>query len=93
MTLETAFEQFIDFKKLQGLAETSINCYRSFVTPFLEMVGFECEISSVTESDIHKYISSLFEREISKSTRATYVRHLKCFLNWIKKCLRHSQLP
>ncbi len=87
MTLETAFEQFIEFKKLQGLAETSINCYRSFVTPFLEMVGFEYEISSVTESAIHNYISSLFDRDISKSTRATYVRHLKCFLNWMKKYL------
>ncbi len=87
MTLGCAFEQFIDFKRLQGLAETSIHCYLSFVSPFLEMVGLERELSSITENDIHLYISSLFEREISKSTRATYVRHLKCFLNWIKKYL------
>ena len=87
MTLETAFKQFIDFKKLQGLADASITCYSSFVTPFLEMVGYDREILSITEKDIHDYIGSLFIRDISKSTRATYVRHLKCFLNWIKKYL------
>jgi site-specific recombinase XerD len=87
MMLQDTFDQFIDFKRLQGLAETSLNCYRSFVSPFLDMTGHTKEITAITEEDIHKYISSLFEREISKSTRATYVRHLKCFLNWIKKYL------
>mgnify|MGYP000895871036 FL=1 len=87
MTLQNAFDQFIDFKNLQGLADTSLNCYSSFVAPFLDMTGRTKELSDITEEDIHNYISSLFKREISKSTRATYVRHLKCFLNWIKKYL------
>lgn len=87
MTIQSAFEQFIEFKRIQGLAVSSIDCYRSFVMPFLDMIGHDKDLALITEENIHAYISSLFEREISKSTRATYVRHLKCFLNWIKKYL------
>lgn len=85
MTLGEAFDSFIKFKRRQGLSDASIYCYKSFIVPFLEFVGQSVELSSIEEKTLHEYIDGLFDRDLSKATRSTYVRHLKCFLNWIKK--------
>jgi len=85
MTLENAFNEFLEFKKEQGLANASIHCYTSFVMPFLEYIGLGVDVHTISEESIHEYIRTLYNRELSKSTRSTYVRHLKCFLNWLKK--------
>lgn len=85
MTLGQAFDSFIRFKRRQGLSEASICCYRSFVAPFLDFAGRDEELACIEEKVLQEYIDGLFDRDISKATRSTYVRHLKCFLNWIKK--------
>lgn len=85
MTLNDAFDSFIRFKRRQGLSDASIRCYKSFVAPFLDFVGHSVKLTDIEEKTLQKYIDGLYDRAISKSTRSTYVRHLKCFLNWIKK--------
>lgn len=85
MTLGESFEKFISFKKRQGLSPASINCYKSFVRPFLDSAGYSTELTAVSEEMLYMYIDSIHERNLSKATYATYVRHMKCFLNWIKK--------
>ncbi len=85
MTLGESFDKFISFKKRQGLSPASINCYESFVRPFLKAVGYSTDLSAVTEEMLNVYIDSVHKRKLSKATYATYIRHLKCFLNWIRK--------
>ena len=85
MTLENVLQEFRRFKMRQGLSDASIHCYVSFVMPFLSFVGGEMDLLDIQEEHIQGYIDSLYDREISKATRATYVRHLKVFFNWIKK--------
>lgn len=85
MTIAETFDDFIKFKKRQGLSPVSISCYVSFVSYFLDFIGRDTELTDITENQILSYIDGLFERDLSKSTRSTYVRHLKCFLNWIRR--------
>lgn len=72
-------------KRLQGLSEKTICCYMQFVTPFLNYVGMSTNVTDLTKENITAYIGILFNRDISCSTRATYVRHIKVFLNWLEE--------
>lgn len=84
MTLETAFEKFIFSRHLNGLSEKSIKCYTTFILPFVDDIGIELNIHSLTRDMVDHYISSLFNRKISRATLATYVRHIKVFLRWVE---------
>ena len=85
MTIENAFDEFLRFKRRQGLSPRSLICYNSFVSRFLDFIGPSVPVSDIKEVQIQDYIDTLFRLNISRSTRATYIRHMKVFLNWIKK--------
>lgn len=71
-------------KRLEGLSEKTICCYTQFVTPFLNFLGITTNVSDITKVNVYSYIDSLFKRDISRATLATYVRHVKVFLNWLE---------
>ena len=84
ITLELAFNNFIIAKKIAGLSEKSIVCYTSFVQPFLNFLGLSTDIVNLHYEQIQSYLLVLRKRHIAKATLATYVRHIKVFLNWVQ---------
>lgn len=85
MTLDFVLSKFLDTKKLAGLSDKSIVCYREFIGFFLDFVGRDTLLQDVSKNDIEAYLFSLYNRSISLSTRASYIRHLKVFVKWVEK--------
>ena len=82
MTLQLSFDNFILSRKLADLSLKSISAYIQFIRPFLQFVGMETELESITQADINKYIGTVVDKPLSRSSKATYIRHLKIFLKW-----------
>lgn len=85
MTAQQVFEDFILSRKLADLSVKSIIAYTQFVSPFLEYVGKQREFETITQDDINRYIATIIERPLSRSTKATYIRHIKIFLRWAEQ--------
>lgn len=83
MTLGVAFAKFIRSRKLNGLSEKSISDYESFVGMFVRYIGFDVDLLSLTQNDLEQYISFQLDRDISRNTLSTYIRHFKIFIRWI----------
>lgn len=82
-TLSEALEQFLFNKRIQGLTDKTLLCYREFIISFIAYSG-DMPVFSLTSEVYKDYILSLFKRRISKATIATYVRHVKIFLVWLQ---------
>lgn len=85
MTVKDSFNKFILSRRLADLSEKTISDYTQFVTPFITQIGLERSFSSLTQDDIDNYLASVIGRPISKSTKATYIRHVKIYLNWCSR--------
>lgn len=84
MTLQNAFDNFILSRQLADLSPKTVLAYRQFIDPFLQSVSPSLPLEELKQDNITHYISGLLEKPISKSTRATYIRHLKVFLKWVQ---------
>lgn len=82
MTLKQMLDEFIASRVMSGLVEKSIIDYREFCTRFLKAVGMEMPYEELSQEHINRYIYQLMGKPISKTTTATYIRHLKIFLKW-----------
>ncbi|MBQ8803345.1 MAG: tyrosine-type recombinase/integrase [Tyzzerella sp.] len=85
MTLQLAFDNFIFSRQIQGLAEKSIDCYVSFIKPFVAHIGSDLNISALNRDLVNGYINTLLKRTLSRATVSTYIRHIKIFLKWIEE--------
>ena len=84
MTLKDAYGDFIDTKKMAGCAPKTISDYSSFVGMYVRYVGPTMNVENLTPQVTNNYILSLMERNLSKSTRSTYIRNVKIFLKWVE---------
>ena len=84
MTLQLAFDNFIFSRQIQGLSDKTIECYTSFVSPFVAHIGVNFDISRLTRELVNGYINKLLKSTLSRSTVATYTRHVKIFLKWLE---------
>lgn len=82
MTVQEAFDNFILSRQLADLSPKTVNDYQQFVMPFVRSVGPDRPYKDISQGDIQAYLSTLLKRPLSKSTRATYIRHVKIFLRW-----------
>lgn len=82
MILQETFEEFIESRQLADLSAKTIKNYRECLSFFLRFHGSDRDFSAIEQKDINKYILSLQERDITHSTRSTYIRHLKTFFKW-----------
>ncbi|MBO5055003.1 MAG: tyrosine-type recombinase/integrase [Lachnospiraceae bacterium] len=83
MTLEVVYSKFIRAKKLSGLSKKTISDYESFIGQFLKFIGYDVDVFVLQQEDIEQYIEFQVDRNISRNTFSTYVRHLKIFIRWI----------
>ena len=85
MTLRTSLDNFILSRRLADLSAKTVKDYTEFVTPFVEFLGANRAIETITETDINRYIAELLDRPLSKASRSTYIRHIKIFLRWLEE--------
>lgn len=85
MTIRQSFDAFITSRRLADLADKTIKDYQEFITPFVRFVGEDKGIETLTEDDVTQYIAKLLKRSLSKSSKITYIRHIKIYLRWIEK--------
>lgn len=83
LLLDDTYKEFLEYKRLAGLSNKSLICYRDFLRPFLKFCG-NLELKNLTYSLVMEYLSTLYEKNLSRSTIVTYVVHLKVFLRWIE---------
>lgn len=84
MTIKKAFDNFICSRKLADLSGNTIKDYQNMIGLFVKYVGEDNGVEIITHELINDYIMDLMQRPISKTTRATYIRNMKIFLNWIE---------
>lgn len=82
MNVSDSFNSFILSRKLADLSPKTIKAYEMFVKPFVDCLGLDKALCDVRQCDIDNYIYSVMCKPVSKSTRATYIRHLKVFVKW-----------
>lgn len=82
MTLHDALNAFILDKRLAGLSDQSIDDYRMILSIFLRFAGSDAAIEDLTFERVSEYVLDLFQRPLSRSTVATYIRNLRIFLRW-----------
>lgn len=84
MTLQQCFDDFILSRQLADLSPKTVLDYKQFIQPFILSVGSNLAVEELGQDKINLYISNLLKRPLSRSTRATYIRHLKVFLKWVQ---------
>ena len=84
--LNDAFNRFIRKKRLKNCSEKTIKNYTEMLAPFLEFLGANIDVSGITTDVVLDYIDTLFSRKLADASRATYIRHIRTFLRWLKDC-------
>lgn len=80
MFMMNDLKEFIFKKKIAGLSAKSLRDYEEFITPFVKFC--DCSFYDLSVEILTDYFDSLFCRNLSKSTIATYIRNVKIFLVW-----------
>lgn len=84
MTVKKAFERFIFKKKIKNLSPKTLQTYDECIKPFMHYIGEEIE--EIDTDLVLAYISTLYNRSLATATRASYTRHIKAFMRWLKDC-------
>lgn len=84
MTIQETFNNFILSRQLADLSPKTVIDYQQFIEPFVQSVSPDLPLNELGQDKITLYISELLKKPLSKSTRATYIRHLKVFLKWVQ---------
>ncbi|MCC8139469.1 MAG: tyrosine-type recombinase/integrase [Lachnospiraceae bacterium] len=69
---------------MKNLSPKTIYAYECFVLPFVQFVGASSDVMVIDTDIVLNYIVTLFERPLADATRATYIRHIKAFIRWLK---------
>lgn len=85
MTVQQAFEHFIFSRQIMGCTDKTIKTYCELCKPFIDFVGASSDISVLNKDLYNKYIKTLYDRQITQSTRASYTRNFKAFVHWISE--------
>lgn len=83
MTLKTAMDEFLFFKKLAGLSPKTITSYREAILPAVRQIGTDTSLSDVTYEKTAAYIMTLYDRPLSRASVSSYVRNIRIFLRWV----------
>lgn len=84
ITLQEAFDAFIDEKRADGVRQCTIDNYRIAFDFFTQLIGSDTPAAQFTIQDYRVFLTALQtdERKNEVSVR-TYVRNLRVYLHWI----------
>lgn len=85
MTLQEALDHFLFEKKLAGVSSSTISDYQNFIGILLKAVGPSTPLEQLSYQTVANYIFSLYDRPLSRSTVATYIRNTRIFLRWVHR--------
>jgi site-specific recombinase XerD len=83
MTLQELMNEFLFQKKLSGVSPATITDYQNFITIMIQAIGPSAPLESLSYQAVSNYILSLYDRPLSRSTIATYIRNARIFLRWV----------
>lgn len=83
MNINTVLDLFLASCRLRGLADRTIDCYYEFVNKFIKQYP-NLKIENLNMNIIADYIEYLYGTGVSRSSIATYLRHLKVFIRWLE---------
>lgn len=83
MTLQESLDEFLFQKKLAGLSPATLSDYQTFLTIMVKAIGPLTPLESLSYQTVSNYILSLYDRSLSRSTVATYIRNTRIFLRWV----------
>lgn len=83
MTLQESLEDFLFQKKIAGVSPATLSDYRNFLTIMIKAIGPLTPLESLSYQAVSNYILSLYDRPLSRSTVATYIRNTRIFLRWV----------
>lgn len=83
MTLQESLDEFLFQKKLDGLSPATLSDYQTFLTIMVKAIGPLTPLESLSYQTVSNYILSLYDRSLSRSTVATYIRNTRIFLRWV----------
>lgn len=83
MNINKAFDNFIRDRRLQACTDKTITNYRQVLRPFIDFVG-DINVNDLTLDMVKDYNAKLLDRKLSKASIATYLRHIKAFINYLE---------
>lgn len=89
MLISELRDSFLKDKTLSGCSENTIHDYYFFIKVFMDYLGTDLPVSSISREMIDSYVLSIRDRGLSKATQHTYLHHLRIFFNY---CVRQETL-
>lgn len=83
MRLSNAIANFITDRKLRYYTDKTITNYKDVLGAFLRYVG-DVDTESLSIDMINGYNSMLIDKRLSRASVASYLRHIKAFINYLE---------
>lgn len=83
MTIQQAFYSFLVEQQLRGNSPSTLCYYKRCIEPFIDVLGYSFDLSSLRLLYLHKYVLHLQQRNISSNSVRTYIKGIKVFLSWL----------
>ena len=80
--LYTSFKEFLLSRKYSGLLAKTIDSYKNLIHRFVDFIGADTDMSCITDDDLKRYLASLYDLNLSRSSIASYIRNPRIFLKW-----------
>ena len=90
VTVGDAFSAFIRKCKVDNLSEYTIKAYKSKCADFITMLGEDNVVTDIDIEAIEDYVLDLRDRDITDTTIATIVRHIRAFVYF---CQERGYIP
>lgn len=84
LSIVDAFNSFILYKTMEGVAEKTITCYKNHFKCMSKYINTEMPIDELSAMDLQQMISEMREKKLASNSIASYVRVLRAFLSWAR---------
>lgn len=83
MTIEKAFNEFIQYQYVKGNSEKTIEYYNYCIRPMIVYFGSEFDIEEFNKDNLRNYAVRLRKTGICSNTLKTYSKGVKAFLSYL----------
>jgi len=83
ITLSEAIEDFNLMAKVEGQSDKTLELYEYVFKRLTSFIPGKKLVTEIQVKDLRKYLASLMDDGLKKTTVAIHYRHLKSFFNWL----------
>lgn len=84
LSIDEAFNNFIFFKRTQGLSEGTIKNYEGTLLSLSKYMDTSIQLSELSSKQVQNMIIKMREADLARNSIASYVRIFKVFLSWAR---------